>query len=97
MCVCVCARVGINAHTSRCLPARAPAQHLLGCVCAELCEGLEPKALTRHYTADKAICDEGPTRIPGFVLHTGRRRARSLLNMLELRVTALTSMFGAVG
>lgn len=32
----------INAHISLCLPARAQAQHLLGSVCAELCEGLEP-------------------------------------------------------
>lgn len=68
MCACARVRVGINAHTSGCLPARAAAQHLLGCVCAELCEGLEPKALTRHYTADKAICDEGPRSISSSLL-----------------------------
>lgn len=48
----------INAHIRLCLPDRAQAQHLLGCVCAKLCKGLEPKALTTHYTADKAICDK---------------------------------------
>ena len=46
-------RGGINAHVRLCLPDRAQAQHLLGCVWAKLCEGLEPKALTTHYSADK--------------------------------------------
>lgn len=49
----------MNAHIWPCFPDRAQAQHLLGCVCAELYEGLEPKALTTHYAADKAICDDG--------------------------------------
>lgn len=48
----------INAHIWLCLPDRARAQHLLCCVWAKLCEGLEPKALTWYYTADKAICEE---------------------------------------
>lgn len=46
----------INAHIWLCLPDRAQAQHLLGCVCARLWERLEPKALTTHYTADKPVC-----------------------------------------
>lgn len=96
MCVCVCVWELMRIQVGVCQPGQ-PAQHLLGCVCAELCEGLEPKALTRHYTADKAICDGGPTRIPGSAPHAGKRRSRSLFNMPELRVTALTSMFGAVG
>lgn len=49
----------INAHIWLCLPDRAQAQHLLGCVCARLCERLEPKALTTHYTADKTSLREG--------------------------------------
>lgn len=48
----------INAHIWLCLPDRAQAQHLLGCVCARLCERLEPKALTTHYTADKTSLRE---------------------------------------
>lgn len=50
----------INAHIRLCLPDRAQAQHLLGCVWAKLCEGLESKALTTHYTADEAICEKFP-------------------------------------
>lgn len=53
-----CCGGGINVHIRLCLPDRAQAQHLLGCVWAKLWEGLQPKALTMHYTADKAICEK---------------------------------------
>lgn len=46
----------MNARIRLRLPDRAQAQHLLGCVCARLCEQLEPKALTTRYTADKPAC-----------------------------------------
>lgn len=88
----------INAHIRLCLPARAQAQHLLGCVWAELCEGLQPKALTTHYTADKAICEESFLKaVVTFLLcDCWRCRFALLSNIVRLHVRALTCMLEAI-
>lgn len=88
----------INAHIRLCLPERAQAQHLLGCVWAKLCEGLEPKALTTHYTADKAICEESFLKATAtFLLHDcWHCRFAFLSNIVELHVRTLTCMLGAI-
>lgn len=82
----------INAHIRLRLPDRAPAQHLLGCVWAKLWEGLECKALTTHYTADKAICEESFLKATAtFLLYDcWHGRFVFLLNIVKLLVRGLT-------
>lgn len=81
----------INAHIWLCLPDRAQAQHLLGCVCVRLCKRLEPKALTSHYTADKPVCVRKVSHKPWLLPpHAGCCRFAFLLNTAELCVTIPT-------
>lgn len=78
----------MNAHIRLRLPDRAQAQHLLGCVCARLCEQLEPKALTTHYTADKPACVRKVSQKPWLLPpRLGCCRFAFLLNTAQPRVT----------
>lgn len=81
----------MNAHIRLRLPDRARAQHLLGCVCARLCEWLEAKAFTTHYTADKPVCVRDVSQKPWLLPpHAGCCRFGFLLNTAEPLVTTLT-------
>lgn len=84
----------MNAHIRLRLPDRAQAQHLLGCVCARLCEQLEPKALTTHYAADKPVCVRKVSQKPWLLPpRLGCCRSAFLLNTEEPRVTTPTCMW----
>lgn len=84
----------MNAHIRLGLPDRAQAQHLLGCVCARLCEQLEPKALTTHYTADKPACVRKVSQKPWLrPPRLGCCRFAFLFNTAEPRVTTPTWMW----
>lgn len=91
---------------------RGKLMRIKGCVCQtgrrlstswvvfeqSFARGLEPKALTTHYTADKAICEESFLKaIATFLLHDcWHCRFAFLSNTVELRVRVLTCMLRAI-